>query len=115
MNAKRFMVYMCPICKKEYKRKGKYLSAHLHKCNAIAWIPNVRYEITMNRFNADMFIENLEIIASGNFSVKGEPIDRIKKSNERTNLNVDLDKLYAYKEVMTELKDYFKSNERMYI
>lgn len=76
-------LYVCPICKKEYKRKGHYLNLHLKKCGAIAWIPKVRAEIVMRKMNEERLAQAIDMLIEGNFVSTSNPIERIKKERSK--------------------------------
>ena len=77
---KRINGYACPKCKKIYKRKGKYLQAHLKACKQPAWIPTTIIEIKMRKIKEDKLAMAIEGLINGKFgSYEGDPIERIKQ------------------------------------
>ena len=104
MEAKVKKLYICPICKKEYRRKGFYLNKHLKQCGAIAWIPKIKYEFVMSVFESEKFNETINNLASGNFSVNTAPIERIRKSKKMT--SEDFEKALAMKKLFEEFKEH---------
>lgn len=104
MENKIINLYVCPVCHKEYKRKGKYLSQHLKKCNAIAWIPKIRFESTMSKFEADKFTKAIDLILNGSVSLATVPIERIKKAEVMT--NEMMEKALGMKALFDEWKEH---------
>lgn len=97
---KIFNLYRCPVCKKDYKRKGHYLSAHLQKCGAVAWIPMVKTEISMRKLDEDKLAEAVEKLISGDFLAHIDPIERIKLEAKKDKSKKPLPVFAEYKELM---------------
>lgn len=93
-------LYKCPICKKEYRRKGFYLNAHLKKCGAIAWIPEVKVEIVMRKLDEDKLAEAVDKLISGDFITQVDPIERIRKKAKKDMSKISVPAFAEYKELL---------------
>lgn len=119
---KRINGYACPKCHKIYKRKGKYLQAHLKACKQPAWIPITIVEFKMRKIEEEKFAEAIERIISGEFiSAKKDTSEwdlareKVHKEREFMETGATRGNFNDYGCLLTELTQYFEINKCMVI